>query len=82
MGLKKGIADETPSEELEVEAASAQDYQDRILVYKTQTTRLIQKTHDSENVQVSSGTAQARNRKTLYQNLVPVWNRSQQWQSV
>ena len=52
--LDKGIEDETPTDELEAEIASTQDYQEHILLWKARASRLIQRERDTVSARVSN----------------------------
>ncbi len=60
MDVDKGTEDETPTDELEADSASTQEYQDRILTWKVCATRLIQKSRESVNVQVSDASSSSQ----------------------
>ncbi len=51
--MDRGIEDETPTDELEAEIASTQDYQDRITTWKTRTKRLIERSREYVSARVS-----------------------------
>ncbi|KAK0140453.1 hypothetical protein N1851_022575 [Merluccius polli] len=51
--LDRGIEYETPTDELEAEIASTQDYQDRIITWKTRTKRRIERSRESVSARVS-----------------------------
>ena len=53
MDLDKGIEDVTPLDELDMEIAAAQEYQERILTWKSRATRRIQKEQESVSARVS-----------------------------
>lgn len=70
--LDNGIEDETPMDELEVEIATTQDYQDSIITLKARVDRLMRMTRDpvsermSERMSgASSGTIRSESRQTV-----------------
>lgn len=64
--LDRGIEDETPTDELEAEIASTQDYQDRIITWKTRTKRLIERSRESVSARVGDmDSVRSHNQQTV-----------------
>lgn len=66
--LDNGIEDETPTDELEAEIATTQDYQDRIITLKARVDRLMRTTRDPVSERMSdanSGTVRSESGQTV-----------------